>query len=70
MLYLKCPSCRELLANRQLIYEAGMNEICNSNDDEKVKDEKKTELLDRMNLKRYCCRMRLMTYRKLIDIVK
>lgn len=71
MLYFKCPTCRTLLANKQLIFEKELEKICNNNQlTEKQKDEEKMKLLDRLELKRYCCRMRMLTYVKLIEIIK
>ncbi len=70
MLYFKCPTCRTLLANKQLVYEKRLAEICNSNKSKNEKDAEKKKLLDELELKRPCCRMRIMGYVKLIDIIK
>jgi DNA-directed RNA polymerase subunit N (RpoN/RPB10) len=71
MLYFKCPTCRTLLANKQLIYEERLAKICdNSSKSQKEKDEEKKKLLDSLELWRPCCRMRIMGYIKLIDIIK
>ena len=71
MLYFRCPTCKTVLANKQLPFEAEMEKICKDrtiSDDEKNKQKK--ELLDKLELKRYCCRTLMMTYIKTIDIVK
>ncbi len=76
MLYLKCPTCRNLLGNKQLYFEQKMDEICKDCDMKKLTfeegEKKKMELVDFLipNQDRYCCRMRLLTYRKLIEFVK
>ncbi len=71
MLYFKCPTCRTNLANKQIPFEQELDKICNNNDlDDKKKDELKMALLDKLEVKRYCCRMRILTYSRLIDIVK
>lgn len=70
MLYFKCPTCRTLLANKQLVYEKRLAEICNSNKSKNEKDAEKKKLLDDLELIRQCCRMRIMGYIKLIDIIK
>jgi hypothetical protein len=76
MLYLKCPTCRTLLGNKQLYFEQKMDEICKDCDMKKITfeegEKKKMELVNFLipNKDRYCCKMRLMTYRKLIDFVK
>lgn len=70
MLYFKCPTCRTLLANKQLVYEQRLLDICNCNKSKEEKDKDKQKLLDELELKRPCCRMRIMGYVKLIDIIK
>ena len=70
MLYFKCPTCRTLLANKQLVYEKRLKEICNSNKSKNEKDAEKKKLLDELELPRECCRMRMMGYVKLIEIIK
>ncbi len=76
MLYLKCPTCRNLLGNKQLYFEQKMDEICKDCDMKKLTfeegEKKKMELVDFLipNQDRYCCRMRLLTYRKIIEFVK
>ena len=70
MLYFKCPTCRTKLADKQLLYEKRLEDICNSKDDKQSKDNAKQKLLDELELKRPCCRMRMMGYVKLIEIIK
>jgi DNA-directed RNA polymerase subunit N (RpoN/RPB10) len=70
MLYFKCPTCRTVLANKQLIYEERLAEISNSKKSKEEKDKEKRKLLDDLKLIRECCRMRMMGYVKLIDILK
>jgi len=68
MLYPVCPTCQNLLADKQLIYEESLDKICNNkklNNEQKQKEKKK--LLDSLGLERYCCRMRMVSY---IDQVK
>ena len=68
MLYPVCPTCQNLLADKQLKYEEELEKICN---DKKLNDEqmqkKKEKLLDDLGIKRYCCRMRVISY---LDQVK
>lgn len=71
MLYYKCPTCKIILANKQILYEKKLEEICNNNkmnDNEKSTNKKK--ILDELELHRPCCRMRMMGNIKLINIVK
>jgi DNA-directed RNA polymerase subunit N (RpoN/RPB10) len=73
MLYIKCPTCNRYLADKVIIYEAGLKKIC---DDVKLSPKeqkiKKMELIDSLKIPhdRYCCRMRLITYQPIALIVK
>ena len=76
MLYLKCPTCHKLLGNKQIYYEETFDKIIKdvemgeiTNDEA---DKKKAELLNFIlpDKDRYCCRMRFLTYKRLIEIVK
>lgn len=68
MLYPKCPSCKTILANKQVPYEEKMDKICgNVKLSNEEKDIAKRKVLDELEIKRYCCRMRVMGYVRLID---
>lgn len=71
MIYIRCPSCGYILGNRQMLYEAKLDEIIsNPNLDEDAKLDLKTKLVDSLKLKRYCCKMRVITFKQLTDIIK
>jgi DNA-directed RNA polymerase subunit N (RpoN/RPB10) len=71
MIYLKCPTCGTIIGNRQIIYETKLKEIDNDpNIDEPEKLRQKTKLIDSLELKRYCCRMRIMTFKSKPDTIK
>ncbi len=76
MLYLKCPTCNKLLGNKQIYYEENFDKIVKDNEMGKITneeaDKKKIELLNYIlpDKNRYCCRMRFLTYKRLIEIVK
>jgi hypothetical protein len=76
MLYLKCPSCHKLLGNKQIYYEENYDKIIKDLEMRKITSEeaekKKIEVLDFIlpDKDRYCCRMRVMTYKRLIEFVK
>lgn len=71
MIYLKCPSCGNILANRQKLYDEGLKEIeSNSNNDEAMKLKLKTQLVQSLKIKRYCCKMRVITYKNKIEIFR
>jgi DNA-directed RNA polymerase subunit N (RpoN/RPB10) len=71
MLYYKCPSCRTILANRQLLFENAIKTICdNINLTEDQKYDEKIKALDNLMANNICCRMRILTYSKKIEIIK
>lgn len=71
MLYFRCPTCKTILANKQIPYETDLDSICkNDKLSEAQKDMAKRKLLDELELVRMCCRMRMMGYIKLVDIIK
>jgi len=71
MIYLRCPSCGYILGNRQILYENGLNEIeSNLNNDEQTKLELKNKLVESLDIKRYCCKMRVITYKNKAEIFK
>jgi len=70
MFYIRCPSCGCLIGNRQIKYETTMEEInSDPNLSEAVKLELQTKLLKSFKLK-YCCNMRIKTYKKLNEFIK
>lgn len=71
MLYLKCPSCKNILGNKQIPFKKDLKEICEDTKlSESQKNKKKEQLLNKYGLEKYCCRMRMLSYTPLIDIVK
>jgi DNA-directed RNA polymerase subunit N (RpoN/RPB10) len=69
MLYYKCPTCQTVLANKQIIYEERLNTICNGNMSDDEKNLAKRKLLAELEIHRPCCRMRVLGYIKLIDLI-
>ena len=65
-----CPTCGTILATRQLPYEREMHRISGLDSSDEEKDQLKMALLDTLKLHRYCCRMRMITYTRLIDIIR
>jgi DNA-directed RNA polymerase subunit N (RpoN/RPB10) len=60
-----------MLGHLQVTYDKQLYDIVNNpklNDQEK--DEAKQKLVNSFGLRRYCCVMRLMTYKRLIEIIK
>jgi DNA-directed RNA polymerase subunit N (RpoN/RPB10) len=70
MYYLKCPSCGNIISNRIIKINEEYDKINNdfklSNEE---KEKKRTEVINSLKLKRYCCKTRLMTLPNLIDII-
>jgi DNA-directed RNA polymerase subunit N (RpoN/RPB10) len=71
MIYLKCPTCGTIIGNRQIPYEAKLQEIDNNpNIDEAEKLNQKNKLVESLELKRYCCKMRIITFKSMPLIIK
>lgn len=71
MLYLKCPTCKNILADKQLPFEDDIKKICeNPKLSEEEKKQEKMKLPTKYGLDKYCCRMRILSYTQLINIVK
>ena len=68
MLYITCPTCGYFLGFKTIEWEEKSANICNNpklSDEEKEKQ--KTELIMSLQLPRYCCRMRMMSYKDIIN---
>ncbi len=71
MIYMRCPTCSYILGNRQIPCEKKFDEINNDpNIDDKQKLELKTKFLNNIGIKRYCCKMRIITYKSKPLIIK
>jgi DNA-directed RNA polymerase subunit N (RpoN/RPB10) len=62
MLYTVCPTCGHLLADIEVEFTIKYDKITNSNDDEEKKDKDIQKLFDDFKVKKYCCKMRLISY--------
>ena len=63
MLYANCPTCGYCLASIQPKFEEEKENICNNpKTTEEEKEKLVTDLVNSKNLRRYCCKMRLLTY--------
>jgi DNA-directed RNA polymerase subunit N (RpoN/RPB10) len=68
MLYSTCPTCGYFLGQKIIEWETKSKEICNNPNQTKEEKEKlKEELLKTVKLRRYCCRMRLMSYKDIVQ---
>jgi DNA-directed RNA polymerase subunit N (RpoN/RPB10) len=68
MLYLTCPTCGYFLGQKVIEYEKNKTLICNN---PKLSVEEKETQLSKLvldaNLRRYCCKARLMTYKDIVE---
>jgi len=70
MLYMTCPTCGYFIGQKTVEYEEKKEDICNNPNltpDQRAK--KLSELLLSLGLRRYCCKMRVMSYKKLVEII-
>lgn len=62
-----CEPCGRLLADKQLYYERELRRL--TIEETKNIDEEKKKLINKIGLKRYCCRGTILTYTNQIDFV-
>lgn len=68
MLYLSCPTCGYFLGQIILDYEKGKESICaNVNITSEEREDQISKLLLGLKLRRYCCRMRVMSYKDIVQ---
>jgi len=71
MIYATCPTCGYCIASKAQKYEIEKEKICNNpNLSEEQQGEEISKLIKNLGLRRYCCKMRLMTCKDIVqDIV-
>ena len=68
MLYITCPTCGYFLGQKNLEYEEDKQKICdNPNISTEEKEKEISKLLLSLGLRRYCCKMRMMTYKDIVQ---
>lgn len=68
MLYITCPTCGYFLGFKTIEWERKSTDICNDPKlSEEEKEKKKSELIMSLELPRYCCRMRMMSYKDIVN---
>ena len=68
MFYSVCPTCGFLFADKELDFYNKLEKVkCNNIENKSNDNIIIGNILDELNIKRYCCRMRIITY---IDLVK
>ena len=67
MIYSSCPTCGFFIGNIINNFEVEKEKICNDNKlSEEEQQEKITKLLKDLEIRRYCCRMRVMTCKDMV----
>lgn len=69
MIQFNCSTCGEILANVILDYRKGRDIICAGDFDENIKRVKLGQLLDSLDIKKYCCRQKLSCEIRLIQLI-
>jgi DNA-directed RNA polymerase subunit N (RpoN/RPB10) len=68
MIYIACPTCGYFIGNKIETFEKGKENICNNIQySEEEQGIKIKELIDSLKIRRYCCRMRLMTCKDIVQ---
>ncbi len=68
MLYMSCPTCGYFLGQIQYKWEKESDNICNNPKlTIEEKEKKKQELLLSLNIRRYCCKMRIISYKDIVQ---
>jgi len=70
MLYTICPTCGHLLADIELEFTEKYNNITESKDAEQKKDKEIEKLFNDVKIKKYCCKMRLISYFDHIKVIQ
>jgi DNA-directed RNA polymerase subunit N len=69
MLYPVCPTCGHLLADIELEFTEKYNNIVESKEAEPKKDKEIEKLFNDVKIKKYCCKMRLISYVDHIQVI-
>ena len=68
MLYLTCPTCGYFLGQKVIKYEEEKEKICfNPKLTPEEREHELSKLLCSLGLRRYCCKMRMMTYKDIVQ---
>ena len=70
MIYLSCPTCGFFLGSKVNEFDEGKKKICsNPNLTEEQQSEEISKLVKSLNLRRYCCKMRLISTKDIVQDV-
>ena len=66
MEYLTCPTCGYFIGQKSIEYNIERDKICSNKDlTQDMVNDKLAELMQSLKIRRYCCRMRLMSCKDL-----
>lgn len=66
---MKCPTCRNLLGDKEVPYYNELKNINNKNLTNKQKEEAHAKLLNSLNITKICCRMRVINNVRLAELI-
>lgn len=69
MIALVCPTCGYFIGSKANEYNIKKKEICDKNLSEEKEQEELTKLINSLKFRRYCCKMRVMTYKLMVNEV-
>ena len=71
MIYISCPTCGFFIGSIAIEFEQKKADICtNPNLTQEQQGEEISKLIKSLGLRRYCCKMRVMTYKDLsLDVL-
>jgi DNA-directed RNA polymerase subunit N (RpoN/RPB10) len=68
MIYITCPTCGYFIGSKAIKYDTKKAEICaNTELSEQQQEEEIQKLLKSLKIRRYCCRMRIMTTKDIVE---
>ena len=68
MIYLTCPTCGYFIGSKSEQFEKNKKIICDNNElSDEEKGVKIQKVIQDLKLRRYCCRMRIMTAKDLVQ---
>lgn len=68
MIYITCPTCGYFIGSKTIEYETKKNEICSNPElNEEEQAEKIKQVLKDLNVRRYCCKMRIMCCKDIVN---
>jgi DNA-directed RNA polymerase subunit N (RpoN/RPB10) len=71
MIYSSCPTCGFFIGNVVEDYEKQKISICNNNKlNEKQQAEEIKKVINKLGLKRYCCKMRVLTCKDMVEEIQ